>query len=193
MDIKRYTPVFAFLIVFFILVFSGSALAEDERKYDATRYGLSLITGRTYNLTNNIDFYMLSGFALYDYDRIWKHKAPDALRFRVEGSIGAAHYRKIRLVSSVNIFATYFLDCLETPALKPYIEGGIGVIYTDFQVRGQGLRINFNPQLGVGTEIDAGGDSRYCISLRLHHISNGGLDDQNRGINSVMGMFGIYF
>jgi lipid A 3-O-deacylase len=193
MKLKNHFLLIALLITILIIMIANSAAADDEGKYEATRYGVSLVSGRSYNPTNNIDFFMVSGFALFDYDRIWKHKAPDALRFRVEGSIGAAHYNKARFVSSVNMFATCYLDPFKTHVFKPYIEGGIGVIYTDFQVRGQGLRFNFNPQLGVGTEIKAGNDRTYYLSLRLHHISNGGLDDENRGIDSVMGMFGFYF
>jgi lipid A 3-O-deacylase len=193
MHIKIHIPLIAFLVAGLLLVFKGPAVADDEGKYDATRYGVSLVSGRSYDPTNNIDFYMVSGFALFDYDRIWRHKAPDTLRFRVEGSIGSAHYNKTRFVSSVNMFATCYLDPFKTHVFKPYVEGGIGIIYTDFQVRGQGLRFNFNPQLGVGTEIKAGNDRTYYLSLRLHHISNGGLDDENRGVNSVMGMFGFYF
>lgn len=192
---NRYFRIIDLLItISFFFILSGTVMGEEYDKNNApTRYGISLVTGRTYDPANNIDFYMVSGFALFDYERIWKHRAPDALRFRVEGTIGTAHYNKTRLVSSVNMFATYYLNYFETTVFKPYIEGGIGVIYTDFQIRGQGLRFNFNPQLGIGTEIKAGNDNIYYLSLRLHHISNGNLDDENRGINSVMGMIGYYF
>ncbi|MBN2418000.1 MAG: acyloxyacyl hydrolase, partial [Deltaproteobacteria bacterium] len=69
----------------------------------------------------------------------------------------------------------------------------IGIIYTDFQIPGQGLRMNFNPQLGVGTEIKTRFEKTMFMSLRIHHISNAGLDDENSGIDSVIGMFGFYF
>ncbi len=154
---------------------------------------MSAVIGKAYRPDNNIDFFMLSGFVLFDYEKIWGHKAPPQLRFKVEGSIGTAHYKKMKIVTSVNMFALRYLDFLQTRTLKPYIEGGIGVIYTDFQIRGQGLRINFNPQLGIGTEIRTRSKDTLFISLRLHHISNGGLDDENRGINSVMGMVGYFF
>ena len=72
-------------------------------------------------------------------------------------------------------------------------EGGIGVIYTDFQVEGQGLRFNFNPQLGIGAEFPRESKKPYFAALRLHHISNAGLDDENRGINSVVFMVGRFF
>lgn len=183
-----------FLLIIAILMISNAVFAEEnEGHYIATKYGISAVAGKTYDPANNINFYMVSGFALYDYEKVWKHKAPEGLRFKVEGSIGAAHDRKTRLVSSANIFAVYYPGLFETPVFKPYIEGGIGVIYTDFQVMGQGLRLNFNPQLGVGTDISTGSNDTLFFSLRLHHISNGGLKDENRGINSVMCMLGYYF
>jgi lipid A 3-O-deacylase len=33
--------------------------------------------------------------------------------------------------------------------------------------------------------------SKFLV-LRLHHVSNAGLDDENRGINSVLLGFGVY-
>ena len=183
-----------FILVIIISMAAGSAYAgEKEKTYEANRYGVSAVTGKTYHPDNNIDFFMLSGFIIFDYEKIWGHKAPPQLRFKAEGSIGAAHENKMKLVTSVNMFALRYLDFLQTHTLKPYIEGGIGVIYTDFQVRGQGLRINFNPQMGIGTEIRTRSKNTLFISLRLHHISNGGLNHENRGINSVMGMLGYYF
>ena len=166
---------------------------ENQGESIPTRYGMSLTAGNTYNPTNNIEFYMISGFILYDYEKIWKHKAPDQLRFKVEGNIGVAHDIKTRLVLSMNIFALHYLDFFKNRAIKPYIECGIGIIYTGFQIEGQGLRLNFNPQLGLGTELKTESDNTFFLTLRLHHISNGSIDDENRGINSVMCMLGYFF
>ena len=177
-----------------ITVISAAVSAEEkEGEFYPTRYGMSITSGRTYDPTNNIDFYMVSGFILYDYKKVWKHEAPDQLRFKVETSLGAAYDNDARFTGSVNIFALHYLDMFKSKTFKPYIEGGIGVIYTDFQVRGQGLRWNFNPQIGLGTEIKAGNNDTFFISVRAHHISNAGLDDENRGVNSIMLMAGYYF
>jgi hypothetical protein len=101
------------LLIVVALICSCIVCAQDiNEKYSATRYGLSIVNGKTYNLPNDINFNMVSGFALYDYDKVWRHKAPDALRFKVEASIGAAHYQKRRLVTSMNMFALYILICL---------------------------------------------------------------------------------
>ena len=184
----------ALLTMLLTIVVSASISAEENNMEDTpAQKGIALTAGRTYAPDSNIDFFMASGFILYDYEKIWKHKAPDPLRFKIEGNLGVADYTKTRLVASANIFALYYLDLFETQKLKPYIEGGIGIIYTDFQVRGQGLRLNFNPQIGLGTEIKTGSGDTLFFSLRIHHISNGELDDENRGINSVMCMLGFYF
>lgn len=192
-EITSRTIITLLLILIITLASYTVSAEENNREYAPTKYGMSLITGNTYDPTNNISFYMASGFILYDYDKVWKHDAPDQLRFKLEGNIGVAYDKKTRFISSVNMLALYYLDSFKSQGFKPYVEAGIGVIYTDFQVKGQGLRFNFNPQLGLGTEIRTKTDNTYFLALRLHHISNGGLDDENRGINSVMCMLGYYF
>jgi hypothetical protein len=185
----------AFLLIA-ALVFVCPAYGEDdEDEHAATRYGLSLAYGNTYSPTGDIGFLLLTGVALFDYDRIWPHRAPKALRFKVEGAAGATVKSEFRgrFVASISAFALYYLDRLSGKGLRPYIEGGIGVIYTDFQVEGQGLRFNFNPQLGIGAEFPSGSKKPYFAALRLHHISNAGLDDENRGINSVVFTLGRFF
>ena len=89
--------------------------------------------------------------------------------------------------------ALYYLDFFSSDRLMPYLEGGIGVVYTDFQVKGQGSRINFNPQIGLGTEFEVDSGPPFFGAVRLSHISNAGLHDDNRGVNSVILMIGRYF
>jgi len=183
------------ILVFFLGVLpTGSSLAEEAKKDDINdRYGLGLIIGNTYDPKDNIDFYMLSGSVLYDYEKIWHHKAPDPLMFKVEYNIGIARDDKTRFMTSLNMFALYYLDLFDNDDIKPYVEGGIGIIYTDFQVKGQGLRINFNPQMGIGAEFRTESRDTYFLTFRLHHISNGGIDKDNRGVNSILLMLGRFF
>jgi lipid A 3-O-deacylase len=68
----------------------------------------------------------------------------------------------------------------------------IGIIYW-LQVKGQGLKVNFNPQMGIGAEFKTESRDTYFLSLRLHHISNADLYDKNREVNSVIFMIGRYF
>ena len=184
------------IILFFsgILLPTGRSLAEEAGKDDINdRYGIGIVLGNTYDPTNNISFYMLSGSVLYDYEKVWHHEAPDPLRFKVEYNIGMARESQTRLMTSLNMFALYYLDLFDDDDIKPYVEGGIGIIYTDFQVKGQGLRINFNPQMGIGAEYRTESRETYFLTFRLHHISNGGIDDDNRGVNSILFMLGRFF
>jgi hypothetical protein len=158
-----------------------------------TRYGVGVDYGMVYDPGNEIDFVQGCAFALFDYDAVWPHRAPEALRFKVETDVGMTTEPRSRAMVSASMLALYYLDFLRSAALRPYIEAGIGVIYTDFQVDDQGLRFNFNPQAGVGTDIDLGDQGLWFAAVRAHHISNGGLDHDNRGINSIVLQLGRFF
>ncbi len=87
----------------------------------------------------------------------------------------------------------YYLDSLASGPWRPYVEAGMGLIYTDFQVKGQGLRINFNPQMGIGADYSCKNGNDWFAGLRLHHISNAWLDDNNQALDSVTLTLGRYF
>jgi len=177
-----------------LLIQLNIARSEDDRP-DAgmPRYGLATISGATFDPVDDIYFLQVSGFVMWDYDTVWRHWAPDPLRFKVEGAAGVTIAPQIRAMASVGMMALYYLEFLSSPRLNPYIEGGIGVIYTDFQVEGQGSRFNFNPQIGVGTEFNVDSGPPFFGALRLSHISNAGLSDDNRGVNSIVFMVGRFF
>ncbi len=183
-----------FLCFLCLMVFAKAISAEDDNKDEVPdRYGAAAIIGYNYDPSENIVFGLLSGFALYDYDKIWPHAAPDALRFKVELSAGTTLKNEKGAILSAGFLALYYLDSLAGRGLRPYIEGGVGGIFTQWRVEGQGSRVNFNPQIGVGTEFSLGPGPPFLAALRLHHISNAGLADDNRGVNSVVFVLGRFF
>ena len=185
------------LLVFYclaIISFPQAILGGEDTPNDIpNRYGLSLNIGNTYDPSGDTGFVMLTGFALFDYDKIWPHAAPEALRFKVEVSAGSTWTKDKDFMASASIFALYYLNRFTTGSLLPYVEGGIGGIYTEWKVDGQGSHLNFNPQLGIGTEFSIGPAATYLAALRLHHISNAGLDKDNRGANSIVFVIGRFF
>jgi lipid A 3-O-deacylase len=185
------------LLVFYglaIISFPQATLAgEDNPEKIPDRYGLSVNIGNTYDPSGDTGFVLLTGFALFDYDKIWPHAAPEALRFKVEASAGSTWTKDKDFMASASIFALYYLDRLAKGSLRPYVEGGIGGIYTEWKADGQGSHLNFNPQLGIGTEFTAGPAATYLVALRLHHISNAGLKEDNRGANSIVFVIGRFF
>lgn len=178
----------------FLMVFPQTISAGEENTEEVPdRYGAAAVIGYNYDPSENIVFGLLSGFALYDYDKIWPHAAPEALRFKVEVSAGATLKNEKGAILSAGFFALYYLDGLATEGLRPYVEGGIGGIFTQWRVDDQGSKINFNPQLGIGTEFSLGSGPPFLAALRLHHMSNAGLSDDNRGVNSIVLVLGRFF
>jgi hypothetical protein len=186
---------FHILVISLIISASVNRTLAQEGSKDkiSTRYGLAGVFGKTFDPVSDINFLQLSGFIMWDYDRIWKHWAPDLLRFKIEASAGLTTSPENRAIMSLGMLALYYLEFLFTPRFRPYLEGGIGGIYTDFQVEGQGSRFNFNPQIGIGTEINVDSGAPLYINIRLSHISNGGLKNENRGVNAVVLMIGRFF
>jgi lipid A 3-O-deacylase len=185
---------FFIIFVLFSLV-PGTSLAQYDETYAPTLTGIALNSGYTYDPSIDVFFSQISFSRLYDYDKIWFHNAPENLRFKIEASLGGAYTDNgdIKFIANVNMLALYYMESLETKNLKPYIEGGIGGIFTDYRVTGQAYRINFNPQAGIGVEFKKDDNKNPFISLRAHHISNGGLNDSNRGQNSIVFTLGQYF
>ncbi len=188
--------IFSFLLFCYLFVIScpQTILAEEDNADQVPdRYGLATVVGYNYDPSENIVFGLISGFALYDYDKIWPHAAPEALRFKVEVSAGATLKNEKGAIVSAGFLALYYLDTLTGQDFRPYIEGGIGGIFTQWRVDGQGSKFNFNPQIGLGTEFSIGSGPPFLAALRLHHISNAGLDEDNRGVNSVVFVIGRFF
>jgi lipid A 3-O-deacylase len=51
----------------------------------------------------------------------------------------------------------------------------------------------FNSQLGLGTEGVTEIFGNFLAALRMHHLSNGGLHHDNRGVNSLILQIGRYY
>jgi 3-oxoacyl-[acyl-carrier-protein] synthase II len=149
---------------------------------------LGLYFGSAYDWSD-LHFSLASWQALYDYETIWGHRARRDW-VRLEADLGVAtgtEFSGERLVASGNFLAVYEFGAPQRSKFVPYVEAGVGLIYTDFQREGQAYRVNFNPVAGVGIR-----SRTTFLVLRLHHLSNGGLNDDNRGINSVVLGFGVY-
>ncbi|UFS69376.1 acyloxyacyl hydrolase [Geomonas sp. RF6] len=163
----------------------------DERL--PTQHGVSLEYGYVFDPQEDLTYAMARVFAIYDYASIWRNTARKELRFKIEGAAGSTITPSANAMVSANMFAMYYPWFRPNPTFRPYIEGGIGIIYTQFRVQGQGLHFNFNPILGVGVEMPQKDGKNPFMSLRTHHISNGNLYHENRGVNAVVLQAGRYF
>lgn len=192
---RRYVPLLCFFVIFSTIVIPGLGNAEEPEHSEAVapRYGMGLGVALAYDPSDARDFATVTGFALYDYDAIWPHRAPEALRFKVEGSLGGTLRSPPDILASAGFLALYYLDGLSNRFLRSYIEGGVGLIYTEYKVKEQGTRLNFNPQAGFGIEFAGDHNLQPWMSVRLHHFSNAGLSSDNRGVNSLVINMGWFF
>ncbi|WP_051434821.1 acyloxyacyl hydrolase [Desulfonatronum lacustre] len=183
------------IAVLFLGASALTARAEStlEGVGHSPRLGLGLGYGLAYGPGDVKDFALVTGFMLFDYEDIWPHAAPEPLRFKIEASLGGTTEGSSRGLASVGGLALYYLDGLGGSLFRPYGEAGVGVMYSEHKVAGQGSRLNFNPQIGIGVEFPGHNQSRIWASLRLHHLSNAGLHKDNRGVNSLVLMMGYYF
>lgn len=172
-----------------LMVPLGSAA---EASVSPNRYGLGMLVGRAYD-PDSFGLAFVQGQLLVDYDRVFRHKVPDALHLKFEANLGLTTDGRNKRLASINMLALYYLGNRPRWHWTPYVEAGIGLIYTSFRVDGQGLYVNFNPQAGAGVEFPLPDNQAMTIALRLHHLSNGGLHKENRGVNSALLMIGYLF
>lgn len=65
----------------------------------------------------------------------------------------------------------------------PYIEGGLGVMYHDFQGYDLGGGFSFTEMVGGGVTYFLYDDMALNLGYRFRHASNASLYDENRGMN----------
>lgn len=195
MIIRRFQSRVLLILMGTLLTLSFSPPQPGAEENAPTTNGISMNLGYTYDPPGNIVITQISVFRLYDYDAVWPHSAPENLRFKIEATLGVSRLEDgdARLNGSVNIFALHYLARLENNLIRPYVEAGIGCVYTDYRVHGQDYRFNFNPQAGVGFDIKSRDALPWFAAVRLHHLSNGGIGSSNRGQNSVIGLLGCHF
>lgn len=73
----------------------------------------------------------------------------------------------------------------------PFLDAGAGVMGTNFGPPEQGSIFNFQLQAGAGLHIFVKRGLALTLQYRLHHISNAGTADPNRGINSNIFLAGL--
>jgi len=173
-------------------LFRMDTRASDDKGDTLLPFGLRAVgvgLGHAQNWSPKADSVIWNQASLllvYDHDPIFPYRPSPSLLWLVEADAGATEQPANKAVLSAGIHALW--SPWRPEGWRPFLCGGIGGIYTDWQVQGQSLRVNFNPQAGLGAEI---GD-RWLLTLRVHHLSNAGLSSPNVGVNSVLGMMALY-
>jgi len=76
---------------------------------------------------------------------------------------------------------------------SPYLHLGVGVLYTDMDLKGMGTRENFFQEVGMGVQREIREKLTLGGEYRVMHVSNAGLSKQNFGFNTHMVLLGIWY
>ncbi|MGE0824705.1 MAG: acyloxyacyl hydrolase [Candidatus Binatia bacterium] len=86
---------------------------------------------------------------------------------------------------------TYYFDT--GTRLTPYIEGGLGLLYTDLRGYSLGGHFSFMENIGVGANYFLSKNIAFNASWRYRHISNANLYDDNAGLDSGVFLAGFSY
>jgi hypothetical protein len=141
------------------------------------------------NVRNDITFLSL----MFSSGRVFKElDGGRSLQLAVEGSVSHAEQdHESRRAAGVSSLLLY--NFKTAGRLSPFTEAGLGLMHTNLDPERFGSRLNFTLQAGIGFRYRLSNERSLRICYRLHHISNGGLDDANRSIDSNFLIFGVSF
>jgi opacity protein-like surface antigen len=93
----------------------------------------------------------------------------------------------------IGISAIFFRFVFGDYALRPFLEGGEGAVYTDLRKQDLGTRLQFTSQIGGGLEYEISPGVALGLQVRYRHMSNAGMSSSNPGIDTVYGLLGLTF
>lgn len=73
----------------------------------------------------------------------------------------------------------------------PYLQAGVGVMYTSIQGARLGGPFEFDEYGAVGLELYCTRNYALTIEYRYRHMSNAGINDDNRGLDTSFVLFGF--
>lgn len=112
------------------------------------------------------------------------------LQLRLEGMLGGywdfESAMEVALVPALRAL-------VRAGAFSPYIEGGVGGSYTNFEKHDLGSDVNFLLFLGLGVRWQMSPNFAMELGYRYRHLSNAYLGDSNQGLNTHQIQVGLVF
>jgi len=175
---------------------SGAATADDSGLRVAET--AVRIAGGT-SPSTRIQYYALHGdvgFQLWRHADQWFTDRDVAARWIVEPWVAFVNdQHRPHKTSGVEIGVSPIFGKLTFGGarLRPFVEGGEGIFYTDRHKRQLGSTVLFSSQIGGGFEYQIRPGLAFTLAARLRHASNAGLAHNNSGVNVLFGLVGLTF
>ena len=191
-EMKRKILVLGFFLST-LIAWTPSVHAQDDFQKGRTELGFNVGLGGNFHINNNVredvDFYFLTPY----WGKILKKWAQGStLEFIAEGFLSYANQdSEARYAVGISPLIVY--NFKEIWKIVPFLELGVGVLYTDLNPHGFGSHFDFTPQAGVGLRYELARGTFLNFSYRYHHISNAGISSENDSIDSNFILMGISF
>ena len=125
----------------------------------------------------------------------WARKLGTGLAFPIEGAFGVVTGDENEVEFQVVPMMRLVPACLRERTVVPFLEGGIGLMYTGLDNLGLGSNILFSDNLALGLLVrlpEKLGGRRLGVSYRYRHASHAGLwAESNSGLDTQYVWLGL--
>lgn len=194
------------LLLCLLLVFPSAVWAAEQAKPSPWRFGFSAAYGSWTGVEQHrFNVVTLRGFVSYPIAQ----EDLITIRLRIEGLVASYqgdYYRRVlqadrshTWVQSESISAVEFglvpslVLSFGRGWFRPYVEGGVGVVYNGLDTPTFAPGFNFRSHAGLGVSFSLGRGVELMVGTRLSHVSNAGLNSRNVGLTFFEALIGISF
>jgi opacity protein-like surface antigen len=179
-----------------ILSGSGLTYAEDVLPKAGT-WELGLRTGYIWGTRKHAEMIPINlriGYTVFKGQ--WGIIPAGAFEISAEPFVSVIHSVRPRNSGDIELglglpVFTYYFDT--GTRLAPYIEGGLGLLYTDLRGYSLGGHFSFMENIGVGASYFLSKNLAFNAMWRYRHISNANLYDDNAGLDSSVILAGFSY
>lgn len=178
-----------------VILWTSCVYAEGPFQKGATEWEISVgfgdnfHIGRNGNVSEDIQFYFLApswGKVIENWGRY------GSLEIVTEGFLSYAQ-QDLKDRSAIGITPLFAYNFESLGKVVPFLELGVGLLYTNLDPEYFGSNFDFTPQMGIGVRYEIARGKFLKFSYRFHHISNAYIDEDNRSIDSHFFLIGISF
>jgi hypothetical protein len=198
-SIRKKRKLLLALLGTMLILWAWSAYADEVAEWKgpfqkgATEWSLSFGYGDNFHFPGDVREDVRFYFFNPSWGKVLKEwKGSRSLEFLMEGFFAYSRQdSEDRYALGITPLFLYNFQVVHKVIL--FLELGAGILYTDLDPEHFGSHFNFTPQGGIGLRYEVAPGRFLKLSYLFHHISNGGLSDDNRGINSHFICLGLSF
>jgi hypothetical protein len=173
------------------------ARAAEGSRIELREWGVR--AGGGINPSSMIQYYAIHpyvGLALWDPAARWFEKYGMHARWMIEpwaAYVNDDHGKHKTDSFELGVSPLFARVLFGDAVVRPFLEGGEGIVYTDLRKQDLGTRVQFTSQIGGGLEYELDPDMAIGFQVRFRHMSNAGMASSNPGINTFYGLLGLTF